>query len=73
MTDQARTMAELVRFFKTSETQASDAMVERRPAPARRAPEPKAAVQDDTHTGKQMFSTRRPPPPSPSDGDWKEF
>jgi methyl-accepting chemotaxis protein len=77
MTEQARTMAELVRFFKTSEEQASESIVERRPAlapgQARRAPEPKAAVQDDTHTGKQMFSTRRPPPPSSSDGDWKEF
>jgi len=75
MTEQARTMAELVRFFKTSESQASEAL-ERRPvaAPAKRpAVEPRAPTQDDTHTGKQMFSTRRPPPPPANDGDWKEF
>jgi methyl-accepting chemotaxis protein len=79
MTEQARAMAELVRFFRTSEAQANEALSERRPAPSsgKRAGEAKAAAQDDratdTHTGKQMFATRRPPPPSASDGDWKEF
>jgi methyl-accepting chemotaxis protein len=82
MTEQARNLAELVRFFKVEDEtvgmSAKDARAALRaprvPKVKRAAAKPQAQPQesDDTHAGKPMFSTRRPPPPA-ADSDWKEF
>jgi methyl-accepting chemotaxis protein len=72
MTEQARNMEELVRFFKVAEGEVES--LDRRPGAtgnmSARKPAAKERAQADKHAGSPMFSTRRPPPP---DGDWKEF
>jgi methyl-accepting chemotaxis protein len=82
MTEQARTMSELVRFFKVSaELDGKDMHAAlRSPGVPKnagqskaRARKPAAEPKDrDKHAGQPMFSTRRPPPPA-ADSDWKEF
>jgi hypothetical protein len=85
LTDQARALAELVRFFKvgadTDGLSVRDAEALRAPAVPRRAqpvkagrakPQQSPTDGDDKHAGQPMFSTRRPPPPN-ADSDWKEF
>ena len=83
MSEQARTLSELVRFFKVSGESAASASRREQdalrppPVPGKTPPRPRAAAPkkdgvDDKHAGQPMFSTRRPPPPTP-DGDWKEF
>jgi methyl-accepting chemotaxis protein len=92
MTEQARTLNELVRFFKVgAETEQrtlggsrpSESAALRAPAVPRRNGQPAKqapgkAKPADTSGGQPMFSTRRPPPPTPgadggNDNDWKEF
>lgn len=78
MTEQSRSLTELVRFFKVSEsareTNATQAQGQRKGAgPAK--PRAKRAEPGDQHAGQPMFSTRRSSPPQAptGDGDWKEF
>jgi len=81
MTEQSRSLTELVRFFKVGDSHAQEAEA-LRPAPVPRKlapPKPRSAVAkrpsegEDKHAGQPMFSTRRPPPPAAGDTDWKEF
>jgi methyl-accepting chemotaxis protein len=78
MTEQSRSLTELVRFFKVGEG------AEARPGNGSQAPGPRKPAgggkarpkpSNDKHAGGQpMFSTRRPPPPAAgTEGDWKEF
>jgi methyl-accepting chemotaxis protein len=79
MTEQSRSLTELVRFFKVgegSDQKASVAPAGRKPAGGGAKPRAAAPKHADKHSGGQpMFSTRRsaPPPPAGGDGDWKEF
>jgi methyl-accepting chemotaxis protein len=84
MTEQARNMSELVRFFKVSSEPDGKDMHAALRAPGvpkngaqssskARAKKSAAEPKDrDKHAGQPMFSTRRPPPPA-ADSDWKEF
>ena len=83
MTEQARTMAELVRFFKLADAD-EGRVAELPPPPAapratptkksggghRARPRRNGSDGNDRHAGQPMFSTQRPPAP---DADWKEF
>ncbi|HTU59229.1 MAG TPA: methyl-accepting chemotaxis protein, partial [Polyangiales bacterium] len=79
MTEQSRSLTELVRFFKVGESAERAAAPGKKPAggPQKARPPAKRPDPSDKHAGAQpMFSTRRsapPPPPSGGDGDWKEF
>jgi len=84
MTEQSRSLMELVRFFKVGDTAegraptAGQQVAGRKPAggAAKRATGARPDT-GDKHAGVQpMFSTRRsapPPPPPNGDADWKEF
>jgi len=79
MTEQSRSLTELVRFFKVGDSADRAAAPGKKPAAApQKARTPmRRPDTSDKHAGAQpMFSTRRsapPPPPSGGDGDWKEF
>jgi hypothetical protein len=81
MTEQARNMTELVRFFKVGDSEGRDvqaalrtpALPKNMSAPKSRGKKANGETKDkDKHAGQPMFSTRRPPPPA-ADSDWKEF
>jgi hypothetical protein len=89
MTEQARALAELVRFFKSEELVASeggrsahdDAAALRAPVLPRRgaapAAKPQARARPAANGGDKHAGSpifsTRRPPPPASDGDWKEF
>jgi hypothetical protein len=80
MTEQARSMNELVRFFRVAgATPSAHDAAARAPAVPRvgdagksRAQKAPVAECDEKHAGQASFSTRRPPPLA-ADKDWREF
>jgi methyl-accepting chemotaxis protein len=76
MTEQSRSLTELVRFFKVGGSAERGAGKKTAGGPSKARPPLKRPDPNDKHAGAQpMFSTRRsaPPPPPSGDGDWKEF
>ncbi|HET8939984.1 MAG TPA: methyl-accepting chemotaxis protein [Polyangiales bacterium] len=78
MTEQSRSLTELVRFFKVGGEGAREANAPRAQQKKAAAPSkarPTRPEPSDKHAGQPMFSTRRSSPPQApgGDSDWKEF